>query len=57
MTRRVVDLTGTTVHRVLRNIAAETTPDAGKRKERRDAYDHQFGRCEHGGDPNECGEH
>ena len=54
MSRRVIDLTGTTVHRVLRNIAAETTPDPIKRQERRDAYNRDFDRCEHGGDPEDC---
>jgi hypothetical protein len=52
--RHEIDLTGTRLHRALRNLAAEATPDYVKRQERRAAYDRDFDRCEHGGDKGEC---
>jgi hypothetical protein len=54
MARKEINLTGTKLHRALRNIQAECTPDDGKRQARRDAYDRDFDRCPHGGDKGDC---
>lgn len=43
--RNEVDLTGSRAHRALRNLAAECTPNDDKRKERREAFDRDFGNC------------
>ncbi|QYN41029.1 hypothetical protein K1T35_47665 (plasmid) [Pseudonocardia sp. DSM 110487] len=43
--RLQVDLTGTKLHRALRNLAAEVTPNYEKRQERRRAFDIEFGNC------------
>jgi hypothetical protein len=45
MSRREIDLTGGRLHRFLRNVQAETTPDPSKRRDRREAFDREFGNC------------
>ena len=45
MGRREIDLSGGKVHRALRNIAAECTPNDEKRRGRREKFDRDFGNC------------
>lgn len=54
MARKVVDLTGSKLHRTLRNIQAECTPNDLDRQLRRAAFNRDFDRCEHGGDKDDC---
>lgn len=54
---REIDLTGSKLHRALRNAQAEATPDPAKRAERRAAFDRDFGNCPCGSGftPSKCG--
>lgn len=45
MAPKEIDLTGSKLHRFLRNQVAELTPNYDKRQERRDRFDADFGNC------------
>lgn len=57
MSRKVIDLTGSKLHRALRNIQAETTRNDLDRQLRRAAFDRDFGNCSCGSGfkPEKCG--